>query len=123
MAQAQAGSFISLCLQDKAKGMDAYPSSNTLYIMYSTISKHNASLQQQMNCEQVPIKYSRGQDIGPAPNNTETDSAMSGIAEEQNTGKWYNTGKQQNSRVEHRSINIITGNYPNSRTMTQYLIG
>ncbi len=33
-----------------------------LYIMYSTISKHNASLQlqQHVNCEQVPIKYSRG---------------------------------------------------------------
>jgi hypothetical protein len=50
--------------QDKAKGMDAYSSSSTLYIMYSTISKHkhNASLQQQVNCEceQVPIKYSRG---------------------------------------------------------------
>ena len=38
--------------QDKAKGMDAYSGSSTLYIMYSTISKHNASLQQQ---EQVPI--------------------------------------------------------------------
>ncbi len=43
--------------QDKEKGMDAYSSSSTLYIMYITISKHNASLQQQ---EQVPIKYSRG---------------------------------------------------------------
>ncbi len=43
--------------------MDAYPSGSTsLYIMYGTISKHNVSLQQQqqMNCEQVPIKYSRG---------------------------------------------------------------
>ncbi len=79
--------------------MDAYSSSSTLYIMYSTISKYNASLQQQVNCEQVPIKYSRGQDQHPA---TETDSAMSGIAEEQNTGKWYNTGKKQNSRVEYR---------------------
>ncbi len=48
-------------IQDKAKGMDAYPSSSTLYIsMNGTISKHNTSLQQQMNCEQVPIKYSRG---------------------------------------------------------------
>ncbi len=28
--------------------MDAYPSSSTLYIMYSTISKHNASLQHRM---------------------------------------------------------------------------
>ena len=46
--------------QDKAKGMDAYPSSSTSYIMYGTISKHNVSLQQRMNCEQVPIKYSRG---------------------------------------------------------------
>ncbi len=48
--------------QDKAKGMDAYSStsSSTLYIMYSTISKHNASLQQQVIGEQVPIKYSRG---------------------------------------------------------------
>ncbi len=88
--------------------MDAYPSSSssTLYIMYGTISKHNVSLQQQMNCEQVPIKYSKskGQDQHPAASSTETDSAMamSGIAEEQNTGKWYNTGKQQNSRVEYR---------------------
>ena len=45
--------------QDKAKGMNAYPSSSTLYIMYGTISKHIVGLQQQMKCEQVPIKYSR----------------------------------------------------------------
>jgi hypothetical protein len=35
--------------QDKTKGMDAYPSSSTLYIMYGTINKHNVGLQQQMN--------------------------------------------------------------------------
>ncbi len=47
--------------QDKTKDMDAYPSSSTLslYIMYDTINKHNVGLQQQMNCEQVPIRYSR----------------------------------------------------------------
>ena len=53
-----------------------------------------------MDYELVPTKYSSRQDqhttaLGQA-------QVLSGIAEEQSTGKYHNTGKQPNSRAQYR---------------------